>query len=96
MANRIPFKSRSKPTQKTKKTPMMYKFTFVYYEDVMQWAKSNGNSMNTRIIECTNIPSACELFHDSIRNAFPNYYISSINVLPIVPGLSKDEQPTEE
>lgn len=93
MANKVPFKSVNRPAPK-KQTLMSYKFTFIYYESVMDWAK--GKLSNTRTIETISIPNACQLFHDSIHKLYPNYYISNINIVPIVPGISRREQPTDE
>lgn len=62
---------------------IMYKFTFTYHETVIVWAKNDLG--NTREIETTNIPAACELFHESVKKMYPMYFVSNISILPIVP-----------
>lgn len=91
----IPFRGKSHVVKK-KTTPMMYKFSFAYYESVKHWASPDGVMANTRVVESISIPAACELFHDSVHKIYPEYYVSNISILPIVPGISRSEQPTEE
>jgi len=76
----IPFKSKSNGRVKAEVT--RYAMVFTFYESVEAWTE--GKLPNKRTIECSNIPSACGIFHESVKKTYPNYFIKDIDISPVV------------
>jgi hypothetical protein len=65
--------------KKASNNGQMYIMVFTFHKDI-----ANRQESRKITIEAFNIPSALEVFHETVRKHYTNYFISSITIEPKV------------